>query len=459
MKTASPTGELVRLAWPVYVAQIAMMASGVIDTIMAGRLSVIDLAAVGVASSIQVTILMSLMGVLLALPPVVAHIYGAGRHGEVGREIHQSIWVSLVLCAIAILLLEHPDPFLAVSHLQPAVEAKVRAYLDASIWGVPGAIAFRIYFGLFTGIGRPNSVMHFNLAALLLKLPLNAVFMYGLFGAPAMGAAGCAVASSIDNWLIALVAWGWCLANPRYASLGLRAPITRPDRGAIVAFLKLGVPIGLTFIADITAFTFMALFIARLGPAASAAHQIAANLAVFAFILPLSLGNAAAILAGQALGAGQPRRARQICGRSIRLGMGFGVVVSATLWLGADQIAALYTIDPQVREMAVPLIVLVGYYHLADALQAVAVNALRGYKRSAVPMLIYTTCLWGIGLGGGVLLGLTGGLGPPRGAAGFWLAGVASLTMVGGLVAWYLDRVSRAATATGEFPGEQVPSP
>jgi MATE family multidrug resistance protein len=446
MTRASPTGELVRLAWPVYVAQIAMMASGVVDTVMAGRLSVIDLAAVGVASSIQVTLLMSLMGVLLALPPMIAHLYGAGRHEAVGREIHQSVWVSLVLAVVLVLLLHYPDPLLAISNLQPAVETKVRAYLDASAWGVPAAIAFRVYFGLFTGIGRPRSVMHLNLAALLLKLPLNAVFMYGLLGAPALGAVGCAVATTVDTWLVALVAWGWCLNNPRYASFKLGAPLAPPDRAAIFAFLKLGVPIGLTFIADVTAFTFMALFIARLGPVSSAAHQIAANLSVFAFILPLSIGNAAAILAGQALGAGQARRARQLCGRALGLGMALGIVVSLALWLGADRIARLYTTDVQVQAMAVPLIILVGYYHLADALQAVAVNALRGYKRSFIPMLIYAGCLWGIGLGGGVLLGLTDRIGHARGASGFWEAGIVGLGLAAVLVAFYLDRVSRAGT-------------
>jgi MATE family multidrug resistance protein len=444
MKRVSPTGELIRLAWPVYVAQIAMMANGVIDTVMAGRLSAVDLAAVGIASSILVTILMSLMGVLLALPPLVAHIYGAGRHEEVGREIHQSVWLSLVLGVIAVLLLRNPEPFLAISELQPAVEAKVRAYLDASVWGVPAVIAFRIYFGLFTGIGRPRSVMHFNLVALLLKLPLNAVFMYGGFGLPALGAPGCAVATSIDYWLIAAVAWSWCLYNPRYAAFKLRTRIAPPDRKVIAAFLKLGVPIALTFVADVTAFTFMALFIARLGPVVSAAHQIAASLAAFAFVLPLSIGNATAILAGQALGAGQPRLARQMYGRGIGLGMTFAIVVSLAFWLGAGRIAELYTTDARVQLLAAPLIVLVGYYHLADALQAVAVNALRGYKRSAIPMLIYTTCLWGVGLGGGVLLGLSDRFGPARGAPGFWVAAVFSLGLVAGLVALYLDRVSRA---------------
>lgn len=426
-----------------YVAQMAMMAGAVVDTVMAGRLSALDLAAVGVASSIQVTILLSLMGVLFALPPLIAHIHGAGREADIGREMHQSVWVALGIGVLATLALLFPDPFLALSRLQPAVEAKVRAYLTASAWGVPAALAFRLFMGLFTGLGQPRPVMNFNLLALALKPPLNAIFMYGLLGAPALGGPGCAVATAVDTWLIALLAWGWCLGNREFAAYGLGAPLAPPDWRAIRAFLILGVPIALTFVADVTAFTFMALFIARLGPLASAAHQVAASLSVFAFMLPLSIGHAAAVLAGRSLGAGLTRQARQYCWRAMGLGLACALPVSLAFWLGADLIAAAYTTDDQVRRLAAPLVTLVAAYHLADALQAVAVNALRGYKRSAVPMVIYTTCLWGVGLGGGVILGLTDWLGPARGARGFWLAAIGSLALVAVLVMVYLERVSR----------------
>jgi MATE family multidrug resistance protein len=113
------------------------------------------------------------------------------------------------------------------------------------------------------------------------------------------------------------------------------------------------------------------------------------------------------------------------------------------LWLGAEQIAALYSPDLEVRQVAVPLIWWVAGYHLCDALQVVAVNSLRGYRKSTVPMVIYTITLWGVGLGGGYVLGLTDLLGPARGATGFWMAGMASLAIVGLLVAYYLDSVSK----------------
>lgn len=439
----SSTRELVHLAWPMLIAQLAMMANAVIDTAMAGRLTVIDLAAVGIAASIMATILMSLISVLLAVPPIIAHLHGAGRSAEVGREIHQGMWISLALALVAILLLRFPGPLIAISHLQPAVEAKVRAYLAVSAWGVPAAFALRLFFGLSTGVKRPRPVMFFNLLSLAIKIPLNALFMYGLLGFPAMGAAGAAVATSLDAWLMAAVAWGWCLNSPKYAEFELRRRITAPDLAAIREFLKLGIPIGLTFIADLTAFTFMALFIARLGPVVSGAHQIAANLAALAFMIPLSLGNATSVLVGQALGAAQPERARHICWEAIRLGMSIAIVLCLTFWLGAPYIAAFYTTDLQVQAVAIPLIMMVGLYHLGDALQAITVNALRGYKNSVVPMVIYTVTLWVPGLGGGIVLGLTNVFGPARGAPGFWLAAIASIWLVGVLMALYLNSISK----------------
>lgn len=435
--------EIIRLAWPVLVAQLALIGNSVIDTAMAGRLDPVDLASVGIGASILVTVLMSLLSVLFALPPLIAHLYGAGRHGEIGHELQQSIWISLFIAIAAIGLLEHPEPFIAISDLQPAVEAKVRSYLDASAWEVPPMIALRLFFGLSTGIGRPRPVMMVNLAALLMKIPLNCVFMFGLAGMPRLGGPGCAVASAIDAWLMASAAWHWCLKHPAYDAFGLRTGIEKPDAQAILSFLKLGVPIGLTFAADVTAFTFMALFIARLGPVVSSAHQIAANLAAAAFMFPLSLGNATSVLAGQALGSARPERARSISWRGIGLGMGTALAISLTFWTCASRIAGLYTTDEAVRKAAIPLIILVGFYHLADALQAVAVNALRGYKKSGVPMVIYTVSLWGLGIGGGFLLGLSDFFGPARGATGFWVAAIASLSLVAILVSIYLEAVSR----------------
>lgn len=431
--------RVVHLAWPVLVAQMAVVGSGVIDTVMAGRLSPLDLAAVGVGAAIYITVFMTAMGVLMALTPTVAQHFGAGRHRAIGEDVRQCAWLALLLSAAGILLLRHPEPFIALARLTPAMETKVRAYLAAISWGIAPGLAFRIFYGFMSGIGRPRAIMSFNLMGLAAKVPLNALFMYQL----GMGATGCAASTATISWLTAVLAWSWCARQQDCAEFGVLSRLTFPRPKAMLELARLGLPIGLTLLVDVTAFTFMALFIARLGPTMSAAHQVAANLTILVFMIPLSIGHASLVLAGHALGAGDPATARRTGLIGIALGLAVSALVSAGLWLGAAPIAALYTPDAEVRAVAAGLIAIIAAYHLVDALQTVVVNVLRGYKRTVVPMAIYVVSLWGVGLGGGYLLGLTDLAGPARGAAGFWLAATASLLLAGTVVLGYFLRVSR----------------
>lgn len=432
--------RVVRLAWPVLVAQMAVVGSGVIDTVMAGRLSALDLAAVGVGAAIYITVFMTAMGVLMALTPTVAQHFGAGRHKEIGEDVRQCAWLALLLAAAGTLLLRHPEPFVLLAQLTPAMEEKVRAYLAAVSWGIAPGLAFRIFYGFMSGIGRPRAIMAFNLLGLAAKVPLNALYMYEL----GMGATGCAASTATISWLTAILAWSWCARQQDCAEFGVLSRLTFPKPRAMLELARLGLPIGLTLLVDVTAFTFMALFIARLGPIMSAAHQVTANLAILAFMIPLSIGHASLVLVGHALGAGDAATARRTGLMGIALGLAVSSLVSGGLWLGAERIAALYTPNADVRAVAAGLIAIVAAYHLFDALQCVVVNILRGYKRTVVPMAIYIVSLWGVGLGGGYFLGLTELIGPARGAAGFWFAATASLLFAGLPVLAYFLKVSRS---------------
>jgi multidrug resistance protein, MATE family len=384
-------------------------------------------------------VFVSAMGVLLALAPIIAHHYGAGRHGDIGEEMRQGAWLALGLSFITITVLTFPGPLLALSDLSPEMETRVRAYLGALAWVAPAGFAFRLLFGLSAGIAKPRPMMVFNLLTLLLKIVLNWVFMFGNLGSPAMGALGCGISSIFSAWIVIAGAWWWCAHESDYQRFGIFAHWSWPQRERLLAMLKLGLPMGATFVFDVTAFTFMALFVARLG-------QIAANLSALMFMIPMSTGNAIGALCGQALGRGDPAAARHIGIAGLRLGMGVAAIVSVLLWLGRDQLAALYTVDANVRILAASVIALVAIYHQADALQAIAVNLLRGYKKAMVPMVIYAFALWGIGLPGGVLLGLYGvaafGM-APLGVPGFWVAAIAGLGSAGVGVTLYWRRVSR----------------
>ncbi len=435
--------DIIKLGWPVLIAQLAVMINGVIDTIMAGRLSAEDLAAVGVGASIYISVFVTLMGVLIALTPVVAQLYGARRFAAIGEEVRQSIWLGAFLTAVAFVLIYFPDPFLALAQVRPEVEVKTRAYLRVIALGVPAMLMFRVFYSFSTAVSMPRVIMVLNLVGLGLKIPLNLVFMHGHLGMPALGGPGCAYSTTIIAWITALAGWAFCWSYPGYRRYGVFSRWSWPNWREQVRLLQIGLPIGFTFLVDVTSFTFMALFIARLGTVSSGGHQIAANFAALMYMMPLAMSSAAGVLVGQAIGAGDLRRARLTGLMGIGGGFGIACCVALAVWLGRETIAGLYTRDAQVHAVAVTLLAFVACYHLFDATSAIAVSALRGYKKTVVPMLCNLVALWGIGLGGGYALAFGTAARPALGAPGFWVAACAGMVTGSVLITWYFLVVSR----------------
>jgi MATE family multidrug resistance protein len=366
----------------VLVAQLAVIASGVLDTIMSGRYSAVDLAAVGIGASVYFSIFIGLLGVVQALSPIAAQLFGGKHYERIGEETRQTAWLALGLAALGVALLAHPEPFLRLSSAPPEVEAKTRAYLQGIAWALPAMLLFRVFFALTTAVSRPRAVMLINLVYFALKVPLNALFIYGALGAPELGGPGCAVATAIASWLICAIAWVYCAKHPFYAPFGVFSRWSWPDWRAIWAHLRLGVPMGLSFFVEVTSFTFMALFLARLGAATSAGHQIASNATAVVYMFGLAIGNATGVLTAQALGAGDPREARH----TGLIGMGIMFAISAcaavTILLGAHRIVFLYTHDGAVIAIATRLMAFVAFYQLFDTAQDRPNSDARLYPRA-----------------------------------------------------------------------------
>ncbi|MBS0335225.1 MAG: MATE family efflux transporter [Proteobacteria bacterium] len=439
--------DILKLGWPVLIGQLAVMVNGVIDTVMAGRLGAADLAAVGIGASIYISVFVTLMGVLIALTPVVAQLYGARKYAEIGEEVRQSLWLGGFLTAVAFVLIYFPDPFLELARVAPEVEVKTRAYLRTIAIGVPAMLVFRVFYSFSTAVSRPRVIMVLNLVGLALKIPLNLVFMHGHLGMPALGGPGCAVSTTIIAWVTALAGWAYCRASPDCRPYGVFSrwswPVWREQR----RLLQIGLPIGFTFLVDVTSFTFMALFIARLGTVSSGGHQVASNFAALLYMMPLAMSSAAGVLVGQAIGAGDLHRARLTGLLGISGGFGIACVVGLSVWLGRDAIAGLYARDAEVRAIAAALLAYVACYHLFDAASAIAVSVLRGYKKTFVPMLCNIFALWGLGLGGGYALAFGYAGRAPMGAPGFWLAATAALMAGSVVMTLYFLAVSRSALA------------
>ncbi|CAJ0770717.1 MATE family efflux transporter [Ralstonia chuxiongensis] len=440
--------RITELAWPVLIGQLAVIAFGVLDTAMAGRASAADLAAIGLGGSIYVTVYISLMGVLQALSPIAGQLYGAQRYSEIGEEVRQAVWLGLVLAAIGMLLLWFPAPLLQLADATPELTEKATAYLRYEALALPAALGFRIYSALNNALSRPVMVTVLQLAGLAIKFPLNAWFLYGGMGVSAMGGPGCALASMIISWLWFVAAAAILMRNPAYKPFAIFTHYSPPNRARLWVLIRLGVPMGFTYLIEITSFTLMAIFIARLGTVALAGHQIAANLGAVAYMVPLSLSIATSTLAAQSIGARDRVAARRISLNGIKLAVMCAVIVGAAVLFLRRELVTLYTHDAAVLAIAVPLLPFIAFYQMFDALQVMTAFILRAYKIALIPTVIYALSLWGVGLGGGYVLGF-GLLGDTamalRGAAGFWAANGLSLMVAGALLVSYFNRVSRAA--------------
>ena len=292
------------------------------------------------------------------------------------------------------------------------------------------------FVALNAAVSRPMVTMVINLTVLGLKAPLNAVFMYGWGPFDAMGGAGAGVATALLAWLalgMSVAIWRLDRFYDRFRSASVHGP--RWER--LRELLRLGLPIGLSTLFEVTSFTFMAVLIARLGATSVAGHQIVANLVAILFMVPLSLGIATSVLVAQSLGSGAPRVARMAAVRGFRLALGVALVAAALLWLLRGPIVQLYTSNPDVARMALSLLGLAALFHVFDAVQGMGSFVLRGYRQTFWPMVIYGVALWGLGLGGGAWLAYNPSfLGPPRGAAGFWEAATFAIGITAAALAW-----------------------
>jgi len=437
---------IARHAGTVLVGQLAVMAFGVADTVVSGRYNEQALAALSVGAAVYITVFVGLMGLLQALLPIWAELHGARRPEALGHSVRQALYLAAFAMVAGGIALLFPGALLEWTEVPMALRGEVRNYLAVLALALPPALLFRMYSTLNQSLGKPLLVTWLQGAALLLKVPLTIFLVFGGMGLPASGAVGCAWATVIVNYLQLGCAVWLLRTQPLYRPYGIWRSVERPDWRTIGAFARLGVPGGLAVMVEVTSFTLMALFIARQGAIASAAHQIAANLAALMYMFPLSLGIATSARVSYWLGSGDALRARV----AMRTGFWLGAVLALTsatgVALGRWQIAAMYSNNSEVVALAAGLLAWLALYHLGDASQALCVFVLRCYRVAVAPLVAYCVLLWGVGLSGGYLLAYEG-LGGSQALAtpaAFWSAAAAALGLLSLILPAILWRAVRS---------------
>lgn len=446
----SERGVIARHAGTVLAGQLATMAFGITDTVVAGRYSQQALAALSVGAAVYITVFVALMGVLQSLLPIWAELHGAGRRPEVGRSVRQALYLAVLAAVAGVFGLLFPNALLDATDVPAALQQDVRQYLGVLALALPPALLFRMYSTLNQSLGKPQLVTWLQLGSLALKVPLTVWFAFGGAGVPAMGAVGCAWATVVVNYLFLGLALWLVRTDALYRPYAIWQRMEAPHWPTIAQFARLGIPAGLAIMVEVTSFTLMSLFIARQGTLAAAAHQIAANLAAVMYMVPLSVAIATSARVSFWLGAGDPKKARAAVRTGFRIGMSMAIVLAATVLAARSGIASLYSADRQVAAVAAGLLSLVAVYHFGDAMQALCVFVLRSYRVAVAPLVAYCVLLWGVGVVGGYQLAYRGlGTVPAQQApSAFWVASsfaLALLALILPLILWRAVRRFRPA--------------
>ena len=437
-----------RLSWPVLIGQLATVGMGVVDVALTGHVSADELAAVSLGTAVWSIVLVTVMGTMMAINTVVAHEIGAARHDRVPHSVRQAMWkgllVGLVGCLFAnlcTLLFDHIG-------MDAHVADRASLFLHVISVGMPAFACYRALYGYTTSINQTKPIMIIAICGLLYNVVLNWLLIFGEFGLPKLGALGCAVSTASGVWLMLAAMVIWIKLSSAYRMTYPFTDWEGPNWSEIGSMLRLGIPIGVTHFAEVSAFGLVSLLVARFGVVQVSAHQIALNFVSLVFMVPLSFGIGALTRVGQAMGEGNPVRARFVAWVGTGMCIGFGLLSAIFIALFRWQIAAMYTSDPAVQATCAMLLLFAALFQLSDSTQVAAASAIRGYKVTRSPMVIQMIAFWGVALPVGWILGLAPGWFPwspskPMEATGFWIGLVLGLTVAAILLACSLNQLSR----------------
>ncbi len=500
----SEAKSLIRLATPIILALTLGCSMSVIDTVMSGQVSAQDLAAVSIGAAVWNLTFLTMTAILMALTPQLAKLFGEQKHSKIHDWIAGARWFAIGLAGVFYLAGYAGIGLINQLNSDPTTLALAANYVTYIFLGLPAAALLQVHKSLSESSGKTNHILLVTGLGVLLNIPLNYVFIYGITLTngveliPALGGAGCGLASALIFWMtfIGLV----CIqkrdrqlvrklalhqttpetissdhphSGRTYSGRTLSFSWRRPNDFKTIArqLMWVGIPIGLAIFAEVSVFTYIPLVIAHLGEIQVASHQIALNVASLMFMIPLGLSQAITVRTGYRVGQKNLSLARTVSLTGIGMAFLFGICSMSIIMLYSNSIPTLYTDNEHVITLAAALLVLAAIFQLSDTVQITAAGALRGYQLTTVPMILTLIAFWVIAMPVGYILGLDSpiranmenwiSLPDPMGAKGFWIALISGLSANGVLQVAYLIYVQRTRFAVHSESGKssQVTSP
>ncbi|KZN47069.1 MATE family efflux transporter [Pseudoalteromonas luteoviolacea] len=432
--------RLVRLATPVFLAQVTLVLMSVVDTMMAGQVSPNDLAALSIATGVMNPLMFSLQSILLAITSLVAHSYGAKDQSSIKRFFQQGLYLAVALSTLGFVASYFTPGLFASIGTEPHIAQLAQDYIDYVKYGLVAFLVFSVYRNVIEGMGNTKVAFYIGVLGLCINVVANYIFIYGKLGMPALGGAGCGVATSIVIWTMAITQICYSLKSKTIKGKWLLSDFMRPHKETLLQIFKLGLPISFATFFEVTLFACIPLFIADLGAVAVSGHQVAASVTMILFMLPLSLSMAIGIRIGNISGQNDVPKLINSTFTSFMLAIIVAAIVALGTYIVRDDISWLYTQEKEVALLASSIIVLACVYQLPDALQVSANGVLRGLRYTKPITGVTFFSYWIIGFSLGYVLAKTDLIVPAMGPTGFWIGIIVGLSVAAVLLIYFVRR-------------------
>lgn len=424
MRIPKDIRDTLALAAPIAASQVSDMLTLAVDLIMVGDLGTVPLAAVTLAGTSSTMVLLFGVGFTVAMTPEIATRMARGDIAGAAAAMHTGARMSILVACILVGALLLMSPWLGVLGAPADVTAAAIPYFR---WYVLSFV-FRLAFGAIKqtseALGNSRMPMVIAVAANVVNIGCNWVFIYGNLGMPAMGAEGAGLATFLSRvCAVGIGLWVWYRSR-LFAPLRVR-PAGRLNRGERRTLAVSGASIGLQITLEVAAFAFGGLMVGWLGAVPLAAHQVALNLASITFMGALGLSSAATVRVASAAGSGVAHAVRRAAHVAIGIVVAFELITAIGFILLRHELPLLYSDDPLVLVLASQLLVYAAAFQLFDGLQVVGMGILRGLNDTRVPAMMSFVAYIMLCIPLGYVIAFPLGLG----AHGIWIGYVIGLTI------------------------------
>ena len=427
-KFINESNHFLKIGIPIFGSQLSYMIMHTTDTIVSGRYSSEELAGLVLAGAFTFPIYMLFQGIMFAITPIVAQLYGSKEFTKIGQKMRQIFWIAILIAFSIFFIFLFLSKIILFFPLYKDILSISTEYLRAVSVGMFFYVMFRYLSSYSEGMTLTLPVFFVVLFGALINIPLDIIFAFGYFGIPEMGSEGCGYATSIVSMIMFFLMLRIILSSKKYKKTELLKEFNGPSLKVSKEILKLGVPIGVGIFAEMTMFSGAAIIIGQLGDKILSGHAVALNIASILFMLPLAIGLAGSTRVGNLLGEKKFLDAKYSSYVGVSLcfiGALFNMIM---LLIFRENFSSIYSKDIEVINVAISLLIYASIFQIPDGIQMGSLGALRGYKDTFAPMVFLLISYWIFAIPLGYFL-TNYGFTKPLGAEGMWISMIMGLVL------------------------------